>query len=712
MLESLNQEQIAAVKQVKGPVIVFAGAGSGKTRTLTYRIAYMIKEKNIPPFTILAITFTNKATNEMKNRLNKLIGEDANGLTVSTFHSLFAKILRQEIHHLGYSRSFKIIDEVDRLSIISEVLGRLNLDGKIYNPKRLQKMITYCKSHNIKPQHPQDLQIYDAYELYMQSNNLLDFDDLLLKTYELFTSFPKVLSKYQQRYTYILVDEFQDTNMIQYNILKLLAEKSRNLFVVGDDDQSIYAFRGADYTNIKKFRIDFPDHKQFYLTQNYRSTQVILDGCNSLIKNNVNREDTELWSNNPGTNEDCIIRQLRNHLEEADFVVGEIVRLYKDCKSYNDFAIIYRSTPLLRNFELRLIQENIPYRIYGGVSYLRRKEIKDIVCYLSLIIDHNDIFSFKRIINVPRRGIGDKTLVEIDKLLLEEKDLFKTIEKVKDKISPARYRALADFKTMIEELSQKLDELSLVDFYDEVLDKTGYLQMLIEEEDTEERITNLMEFKSILHQLDNDGQIATSREKLQAAFDEAMLSEEQTPLHKDPKDAVTLTTVHSAKGLEFRYVFFVGLDEGVFPSYGSMDDDEVLEEERRVAYVGMTRAKEKLYLTSVRERLLYGYTNIYRPSRFVLEFARGLKHFQNDWLDEEEKEGKTKEVEVKVKQTTIRNDTDYKVGDKILHKVYGEGTIVGINNQIGFVVFVKDQKVAKFDLTHPSITKLEKKGTN
>lgn len=712
MLESLNQEQIAAVKQVKGPVIVFAGAGSGKTRTLTYRIAYMIKEKNIPPFTILAITFTNKATNEMKNRLNKLIGEDANGLTVSTFHSLFAKILRQEIHHLGYSRSFKIIDEVDQLSIISEVLRRLNLDGKIYNPKRLQKMITYYKSHNIKPQHPQDLQIYDAYELYMQSNNLLDFDDLLLKTYELFTSFPKVLSKYQQRYTYILVDEFQDTNMIQYNILKLLAEKSRNLFVVGDDDQSIYAFRGADYTNIKKFRIDFPDHKQFYLTQNYRSTQVILDGCNSLIKNNVNREDTKLWSNNPGTNEDCIIRQLRNHLEEADFVVGEIVRLYKDCKSYNDFAIIYRSTPLLRNFELRLIQENIPYRIYGGVSYLRRKEIKDIVCYLSLIIDHNDIFSFKRIINVPRRGIGDKTLVEIDKLLLEEKDLFKTIEKVKDKISPARYRALADFKTMIEELSQKLDELSLVDFYNEVLDKTGYLQMLIEEEDTEERITNLMEFKSILHQLDNDGQIATSREKLQAAFDEAMLSEEQTPLHKDPKDAVTLTTVHSAKGLEFRYVFFVGLDEGVFPSYGSMDDDEVLEEERRVAYVGMTRAKEKLYLTSVRERLLYGYTNIYRPSRFVLEFARGLKHFQNDWLDEEEKEGKTKEVEVKVKQTTIRNDTDYKVGDKILHKVYGEGTIVGINNQIGFVVFVKDQKVAKFDLTHPSITKLEKKGTN
>lgn len=712
MLESLNQEQIAAVKQVKGPVIVFAGAGSGKTRTLTYRIAYMIKEKNIPPFTILAITFTNKATNEMKNRLNKLIGEDANGLTVSTFHSLFAKILRQEIHHLGYSRSFKIIDEVDQLSIISEVLGRLNLDGKIYNPKRLQKRITYCKSHNIKPQHPQDLQIYDAYELYMQSNNLLDFDDLLLKTYELFTSFPKVLSKYQQRYTYILVDEFQDTNMIQYNILKLLAEKSRNLFVVGDDDQSIYAFRGADYTNIKKFRIDFPDHKQFYLTQNYRSTQVILDGCNSLIKNNVNREDTELWSNNPGTNEDCIIRQLRNHLEEADFVVREIVRLYKDCKSYNDFAIIYRSTPLLRNFELRLIQENIPYRIYGGVSYLRRKEIKDIVCYLSLIIDHNDIFSFRRIINVPRRGIGDKTLVEIDKLLLEEKDLFKTIEKVKDKISPARYRALADFKTMIEELSQKLDELSLVDFYDEVLDKTGYLQMLIEEEDTEERITNLMEFKSILHQLDNDGTIATSREKLQAAFDEAMLSEEQTPLHKDPKDAVTLTTVHSAKGLEFRYVFFVGLDEGVFPSYGSMDDDEVLEEERRVAYVGMTRAKEKLYLTSALERLLYGYTNIYRPSRFVLEFARGLKHFQNDWLDEEEKEGKTKEVEIKVKQTTIRNDTDYKVGDKILHKVYGEGTIVGINNQIGFVVFVKDQKVAKFDLTHPSITKLEKKGTN
>lgn len=704
MLDALNAEQIMAVKEVKGPVIVFAGAGSGKTRTLTYRIAYMIKELNIPPFTILAITFTNKATNEMKERLYKLIGEDANGLTVSTFHSLFARILRHEIHHIGYSRNYMIVDEGDQASIIGEVIQNLRLDSREFNGKRMQKVISSHKSHNTKPQSYDERMIYDEYENYLKTNNLLDFEDLLLKTYELFSQHPQVLSKYQQRFTYILVDEFQDTNTTQYNILKLLVQKTKNIFVVGDDDQSIYAFRGADYTNIQKFRQDFPDHKEYHLTQNYRSTQVILDGCNALIKNNQEREDIELWSTTPGSADDCVIRELYDHHEEADFVVKEIAKLYKQGKRYKDFAIIYRSTPLSRNFEVRLKQERIPYRIFGGISYLRRKEIKDIVAYLSLIINHNDIFSFKRIINVPRRGIGLRTVSRIEEIYEQERDLLKAIEIAKDGISKSRLNIILEFKEMILDLARKINELPLGDFFDQVLEQTGYLQMLIEEGDQDDRIDNLMEFKSILYQIDKDNQYETLRDKLQAAIDQALLSEEQNDLDAQEEDYVTLTTVHSAKGLEFRYVFMTGLEEGVFPSKTSIFENN-LEEERRVAYVGMTRAQEKLYLTSAQNRLLYGNYNRNRPSRFINEFQEGIKkHIVQKPIEQPTLPKKPKTTK---KETTIKNASDYKVGDKVIHTTYGEGTIVGINDKMGFIVFTKEGKIGKFDLTHHAISKVE-----
>lgn len=704
MLEHLNKEQISAVKQVDGPVIVFAGAGSGKTRTLTYRIAYMIKEKKIPSFTILAITFTNKATNEMRQRLNELIGEDADGLTVSTFHSLFAKILRREIHHIGYLNSFTIVDEEDQIKVINEVIEELKLDKKKFHGRRMQKVINYLKSQNIKSVIPVENEILNAYEAKMKENNLLDFEDLLLKTHELFITYPSVLAKYQQRYRYILVDEFQDTNKTQYEIVKLLTKHSRNLFVVGDDDQSIYRFRGADYTNIKSFKADYPEHKTFHLTQNYRSTQAILDGCNSLIKNNFSREEKELWSSAKGSSDDCVIKQVYNHDEEVNYVIENIKQLYKKNQNYNDFAILYRNSPLLRNFELGLIKENIPYRIFGGISYLRRKEIKDVMAYLKLIINNNDLFSFKRIVNEPSRGIGQKTISQIEELYNQYNDLPTAIRASQAVLSKSRYNILNEFMDLIIELGNKMDNMPLIEFYDLLLDKTLYRQMLIEEGDNEERLVNLEEFKSILYKFDNDGQIASAKEKLQLTFDEAMLSEERTPSINEYSDAVTLSTVHSSKGLEFRYVFFVGLDEGIFPSFSNLDSLDDLEEERRVAYVGATRAKEKLFLISARQRLMYGDYNVHRPSRFIREFQEGL---YVKTITEPPVDKPISNINSNTQKTNIKNSSIYKVSDKIVHDVYGEGTIVGINDKIGFIVFLKDSKIRKFDLTHPSISKKE-----
>lgn len=704
MLEHLNKEQISAVKQVDGPVIVFAGAGSGKTRTLTYRIAYMIKEKKIPSFTILAITFTNKATNEMRQRLNELIGEDADGLTVSTFHSLFAKILRREIHHIGYLNSFTIVDEEDQIKVINEVIEELKLDKKKFHGRRMQKVINYLKSQNIKSVIPVENEILNAYEAKMKENNLLDFEDLLLKTHELFITYPSVLAKYQQRYRYILVDEFQDTNKTQYEIVKLLTKHSRNLFVVGDDDQSIYRFRGADYTNIKSFKADYPEHKTFHLTQNYRSTQAILDGCNSLIKNNFSREEKELWSSAKGSSDDCVIKQVYNHDEEVNYVIENIKQLYKKNQNYNDFAILYRNSPLLRNFELGLIKENIPYRIFGGISYLRRKEIKDVMAYLKLIINNNDLFSFKRIVNEPSRGIGQKTISQIEELYNQYNDLPTAIRASQAVLSKSRYNILNEFMDLIIELGNKMDNMALIEFYDLLLDKTLYRQMLIEEGDNEERLVNLEEFKSILYKFDNDGQIASAKEKLQLTFDEAMLSEERTPSINEYSDAVTLSTVHSSKGLEFRYVFFVGLDEGIFPSFSNLDSLDDLEEERRVAYVGATRAKEKLFLISARQRLMYGDYNFHRPSRFIREFQEGL---YVKTITEPPVDKPISNINSNTQKTNIKNSSIYKVSDKIVHDVYGEGTIVGINDKIGFIVFLKDSKIRKFDLTHPSISKKE-----
>ena len=441
----------------------------------------------------------------------------------------------------------------------------------------------------------------------MKNLNLLDFDDLLLKVKEIFLYNPEILQKYRNKYRYILVDEFQDTNLIQYQIVKLLALEHRNLFVVGDDDQSIYSFRGANYENVRLFKKDFPEHLSFSLTQNYRSTQTILDGCNRLISHNKDREKKELFSNEKGNTNDVELFEARNEKEEVEYVLNEIYSLKNKNNSYEDFAILYRSSVLLRNFELGLIKQQIPYKVYGGVSYLKRREIKDVIAYLKLIVNNNDLHNFKRIVNVPPRGIGQASLEKIEDIKNTYKiSLFEALDACKTIFPKSKYETLMEFKNMILDFSQKLEETELVQFYVDVLTKIDYLNYLKGEvDDFEDRKANLDEFKSILYQVDNGSENTSRTEKLREAFDEAILSDEYLQTQKENKTGVTISTIHSVKGLEFDYVFLVGFEENIFPNTFRLEDESELEEERRVAYVACTRARKKLIFTRAKQRMLY-----------------------------------------------------------------------------------------------------------
>lgn len=696
----LNKKQIEAAKTISGPVMVFAGAGSGKTRTLTYRVANMIEE-GISPYNVLAITFTNKATNEMKERLYNVVGGKIKFTTICTFHSLCARILRQDIEVLGYKRNFEIIDEEDQLAIISDALSQCNIDKKKFTPKQMRKMINFNKCFNLKPSSPIEQQVYNKYEDLMKEMSLLDFEDLLIKTYELFSKHLDILEKYRSRYQYILVDEFQDTNLIQYRIVKLLALNHRNLFVVGDDDQSIYSFRGTNYENMQLFKKDFPEYHMIILDQNYRSTQTILDGSNRLIANNKNRQGKLLFSDKKGQETDVIVEALPTEKDEVDYVISKIKEgvKYKN-KNYSDFAILYRSSVISRNFELGMISNNIPYRIFGGISYLRRKEIKDIIAYLKFIIDDNDVMSFKRIVNEPARGLGVKTIQDL--LALSKTyslTIFDAIEAFKS-ISASKYKALSQFKNMIINFQNKLDQISLTELFEEILLQTDYLSIFEDDENYEERKENLMEFKSILKNIDEDGEIATNKEKLIYAFDEAILSDDKLQNQRQANDGVTLSTVHSVKGLEFDTVFVVAFEMGIFPSYFATTESDDGEEERRIAYVAVTRAKTQLYLTTAKKRLLYGQFNNNKPSQFLLEFT-GANRFSKT----------KKENSIKIDNQVSENkkednlDKNYHVGDYVIHKIYGEGIIVSLEGNNGKICFVERGEIKLFDITHPSIRK-------
>lgn len=703
----LNAKQAEAANSIDGPVMVFAGAGSGKTRTLTYRVANMINE-GISPYNILAITFTNKATKEMKERLYNVVGIQIKYATISTFHALCAKILRQDIDALGYKKNFEIIDEEDQLKIINDAIEQSNIDKKKFPAKQMRKMINFNKCFNLKPTSPIEQIVYNKYEELLKEMSLLDFEDLLLKTYELFSNHLEILEKYRSKYQYILVDEFQDTNLIQYKIVKLLALNHRNLFVVGDDDQSIYSFRGTNYENMQLFKKDFPEHKLIILDQNYRSTQTILDGSNRLIVNNKNRQGKLLFSEKEGKETDVIVTNLMDERDEVDYIIGKIKEGVKyNNKQYNDFAILYRSSVISRNFELGMISNNIPYKIYGGISYLRRKEIKDIIAYLKFIIDNDDIMSFKRIVNEPGRGLGTKTIQDL--LALSKTyslTIFDAIEAFKS-ISSSKYKALLQFKNMIIDLQNKLETLSLTELFEEILLQTNYLSIYEDDDNFEDRKDNLMEFKSILKNIEDDGEIASNRDKLIFAFDEAILSDDKLQNQRESQEGVTLSTVHSVKGLEFDTVFVAAFESGIFPAYYSMTETEDEEEERRIAYVAVTRAKSQLYLTTAKKRLLYGQINRNQPSQFLLEF-RGANRFATYKNKKNDDEYNIRQVvdENKQENNNIKEqDKNYHVGDFIIHKTYGEGIIVSLEGTEGKICFADRSEIKTFDITHPSIRK-------
>ena len=547
-----------------------------------------------------------------------------------------------------------------------------------------------------------------SYEELMKEMSLLDFEDLLIKTYELFNQNIDILEKYRSRFQYILVDEFQDTNLIQYRIVRLLALNHRNLFVVGDDDQSIYSFRGTNYENMQLFKKDFPEHKIIILDQNYRSTQTILDGSNRLISNNVDRQGKLLFSEIKGEETDVVVQSLNDEKDEVDYVISKIKEGVKyNNKQYSDFAILYRSSVISRNFELGMINNNIPYRIFGGISYLRRKEIKDIIAYLKLIIDNDDVMSFKRIVNEPSRGLGLKTIQDLLALAKTYSlTIFDAIEAFKS-ISASKYKALKTFKDMILDFEKKLDTLTLSELFEEILLQTDYVSIYEGDENEEERKENLLEFKSILLQIENDGEIASNRDKLIYAFDEAILSDDKLQNQRQSNEGVTLSTIHSVKGLEFDTVFVVAFENSIFPSFLVLGNSEELEEERRIAYVAVTRAKNKLYLTTAKKRLLYGNKSSNRPSQFLLEFSGANKFEPRKIINDDEygiRQVAFEQPKEKVQEE--RTNKHFKVGDFIIHKVYGEGIVVSLDDETtGKICFTSRGEIKTFDLTHPSISR-------
>ncbi len=692
----LNQNQQQAVVHEKGPMLVLAGAGSGKTSVLTNRIAYLI-EQGISPANILAITFTNKAAREMKERVTKLIGPDARYIQISTFHSFGLKILKENYEFLGYEKNFIILDSDDTLTVVKKLMKDLNMNPKYYNARELRSKISSAKNELINPEKFKkqefDEKVVTLYKKYcekLKAGNSVDFDDLLILPIKLFEISPSILNSYQERYQYILIDEYQDTNEAQYVFSKMLSKKYRNIFVVGDNDQAIYAFRGANYKNILNFEKDYPDCKIILLEENYRSTKTILNAANSVIKHNKLRKDKNLWSNNE---EGDKIKYIKTDDEKAegDYVVKEIKKLKEAGTSYDDIAILYRTNAQSRAMEEALLKANIPYRIIGSFYFYNRKEIKDLLCYLRLINNPKDDVSLSRVINVPKRGIGNVTIANITARAEENNtSLFEAITSGKE---------LA-FKQLIEELTKMSENKTLTEIVELVLEKSGLKQELVEEKtlESEIRLENLEEFKSITKNYENEyGEVS-----LDDFLNEISLVSDVTE-HDEGNNKVSLMTVHSVKGLEYDDVFIIGMEEGIFPHYNSIMEgtNEAIEEERRLCYVAITRAKKKLWIMNTKKRMIYGQTQVNAPSRFVDEI-------EDKYL---EREKQTTSIFTKVakinKEKMYRNtNVDYNIGDNIRHEDYGEGVVTAVDKKIITVAFPHPIGIKKFIKNHRSITKV------
>ena len=637
LLAGLNDKQKEAVLHFEGPLLILAGAGSGKTRVLTHRIAYLIEEHQVPPYHILALTFTNKAANEMRERVNNIIEYGAGSIWVSTFHSTCVRILRRFIDHLGYDNAFTIYDSDDQKSLMKDICKQLNIDTKKYKERTFLNAISSAKDELKTPEQYADEvakeynkkifgRVYKEYQKRLKQNNALDFDDLIMLTVQLFQQNAEILNHYQERFPFILVDEYQDTNTAQFTLLSLLASRYRNLCVVGDDDQSIYRFRGANIHNILNFEKIFPATKVIRLEQNYRSTKNILAAASGVIKHNSMRKEKTLWTT-AEAGAPISYGRYDNEYEEAQGIAADIHRQVKDGMSYNDFAILYRTNAQSRVFEEKLIYEGIPYRIIGAVNFYARKEIKDILCYLKTINNSADDIAIKRIINIPRRGIGQTTIGRIsDYAFSQEMPFYEALRRV-DEI-PGCNRASAkihSFVSLIEHFRMKLrgEMYSLEDMTQELLDVTGYVREL-EAEDTDEangRIENIESLMNKIVQYEEDNNGGTLNDLLE---DIALVADIDTV--SDDAEQVLLMTLHSAKGLEFPNVYICGMEETIFPGASAVfgDDPSELEEERRLCYVGITRAMKKLTLTSANQRMRNGEMNFNRPSRFINEIPRHL----------------------------------------------------------------------------------------
>lgn len=692
----LNQNQQQAVVHEKGPMLVLAGAGSGKTSVLTNRIAYLI-EQGISPANILAITFTNKAAREMKERVTKLIGPDARYIQISTFHSFGLKILKENYEFLGYEKNFIILDSDDTLTVVKKLMKDLNMNPKYYNARELRSKISSAKNELITPEKFKkqefDEKVVTLYKKYcekLKAGNSVDFDDLLILPIKLFEISPSILNSYQEKYQYILIDEYQDTNEAQYVFSKMLSKKYRNIFVVGDNDQAIYAFRGANYKNILNFEKDYPDCKTILLEENYRSTKTILNAANSVIKHNKLRKDKNLWSNNE---EGDKIKYIKTDDEKAegDYVVKEIKKLKEAGTSYDDIAILYRTNAQSRAMEEAMLKANIPYRIIGSFYFYNRKEIKDLLCYLRLINNPKDDVSLSRVINVPKRGIGNVTIANITARAEENNtSMFEAITSGKE---------LA-FKQLIEELTKISENKTLTEIVELVLEKSGLKQELVEEKtlESEIRLENLEEFKSITKNYENEyGEVS-----LDDFLNEISLVSDVTE-HDEGNNKVSLMTVHSVKGLEYDDVFIIGMEEGIFPHYNSIMEgtNDAIEEERRLCYVAITRAKKKLWIINTKKRMLYGQTQVNAPSRFIDEI-------EDKYL---EREKQTTSIFTKVakinKEKMYRNtNVDYNIGDNIRHEDYGEGVVTAVDKKIITVAFPHPIGIKKFIKNHRSITKV------
>lgn len=710
LLAGLNDKQKEAVLHFEGPLLILAGAGSGKTRVLTHRIAYLIEEHQVPPYHILALTFTNKAANEMRERVNNIIEYGAGSIWVSTFHSTCVRILRRFIDHLGYDNAFTIYDSDDQKSLMKDICKQLNIDTKKYKERTFLNAISSAKDELKTPEQYADEvakeynkkifgRVYKEYQKRLKQNNALDFDDLIMLTVQLFRQNAEILNHYQERFPFILVDEYQDTNTAQFTLLSLLASRYQNLCVVGDDDQSIYRFRGANIHNILNFEKIFPATKVIRLEQNYRSTKNILAAASGVIKHNSMRKEKTLWTT-AEAGAPISYGRYDNEYEEAQGIAADIHRQVKDGMSYSDFAILYRTNAQSRVFEEKLIYEGIPYRIIGAVNFYARKEIKDILCYLKTINNSADDIAIKRIINIPRRGIGQTTIGRIsDYAFSQEMPFYEALRRV-DEI-PGCTRASAkihSFVSLIEHFRMKLrgEMYSLEDMTQELLDVTGYVREL-EAEDTDEangRIENIESLMNKIVQYEEDNNGGTLNDLLE---DIALVADIDTV--SDDAEQVLLMTLHSAKGLEFPNVYICGMEETIFPGASAVfgDDPSELEEERRLCYVGITRAMKKLTLTSANQRMRNGEMNFNRPSRFINEIPRHLVKQTYGAVLKPETESiptefsRTKaSLYTKDRKNPFANNPyiqkgmgsaspagapDYQVGDRVSHTKFGQGIV-------------------------------------